>query len=471
MQYTLKPDASGHLNIDNKSGTYKPGDTLYISGNPKDILITGLMGAAGQRINITNAPGEKLVVGNPAWNGGGYSYAIMFKGCKHINLFGSDKASFLVDGSRTTVVDRGAYFNIRIDELSDNFSVHDISVRNGGNAIWCKTEVSKTDARTWAPNYLENFEFYNLDIRGTYTEGLYIGHTATWWNIVTPGPYYSGTPTDLNTYKQPAKLRNVIIRNCYVEGAGMDGIQTAAIDNLQVYNNEVVNWGVNRNSGHCGGILIGGRVKGFDVHDNYVHDGWGDMIQVYAEGGAVGKIINNLLVNNTSPISEEIAYNAAGIFLRGTDNLITEVTNNTIVSTNSSSIRVNGYYGQKGKQIITNNILAQPQYISTMGARNYIYEENGGVFTDVGNQKFQTLADAKLDSKFIPLAGTTAAGYGYKLPVPPTPPPDSPATITITSQALGDFLKTLKPGEYPISLLIKDEGAADKTIGIKLVIS
>src|SRR5688500_11965159 len=161
MNHTLKPGPDGHLAIN--AGIYKPGDTLYITGNPKSVLVSNISGSTTDRINITNVPGEKLTVGNPAWGGTGYPYAIMFKRCKHINLFGSSKDSFVITGSTVANIDRGAYFNIRIDDLSDNFSVHDISVRNGGNAVWCKTEVIASNPATWGPNVLENFEFYNLD--------------------------------------------------------------------------------------------------------------------------------------------------------------------------------------------------------------------------------------------------------------------------------------------------------------------
>lgn len=450
MTHTLKPDAQGNIIIDNETGTIKPGDTVCITGNPKSVLFTNLAGSANARINITNLPGEKLTIGNPAWSGGGFSYGIMFKRCKYINLFGSDKTSFVIAGSKVTTVDRGAYFNCRIDELSDNFSVHDISVKNGGNGIWCKTEVSKTDPATWSPAVLENFEFYNLDIRGTYTEGLYVGHTGTWWNISTNQPYYSGTPTDLNTYKQPVKLKNVVIRNCYLEGCGLDGIQTSAIDGLQIYDNEVVNWGTRKDSSHSGGILVGGRVNGFKVYNNYVHDGWGQMIQVFAEGGASSVILNNLLVNNSF---------GEGVFIRGTNNLVVELMNNTIVGSTSQNVRVNGSSGAKGKQIISGNILAGPKtWLDFFGDRNFIYTEEGGTFQELTNAKFRAVADAKLDpaNAYQPVTGSTADGLGYEKPVtePPVVDPPAPAKITITSNELATLLKALTAGTIQLEAVV-----------------
>jgi hypothetical protein len=193
-------------------------------------------------------------------------------------------------------------------------SSSDITITGGGAGLWAKTEVSSTDSSTWYPNtYLENFEFYNLDISNTYNEAMYIGPTATYWNIQTNAPYYPSSPTDTTAssnptvYKQPIKLRNVNIHDNNVHDIGNDGIQTA-IDNLEVYDNEVANWATKHGAADNGGILIGGHVKGFNVHDNYVHDSWGEMMQVYAEGGATSVINSNLLVDNQQD----------GVSMRGT---------------------------------------------------------------------------------------------------------------------------------------------------------
>lgn len=445
MQYTLKPDSQGNIIVDNKAGTYKPGDTLCIPSKTKSVLFSNFKGELNNRFNISNVPGEKLVVGNPDWNGGGYSYALMFRRCSHLNLFATEKGAFSVSGSVTTKVDRGAYFNVRFEDLCDNIKVSGLSIQDGGNAIWCKTEVSKTDPNTCWPNYQENFIFEDLDIKNTYTEGMYIGHSATYWDVNNNTPYYpdpSVKVTDLDRYKRPIKLKNVIIRNCRLEGCGFDGVQTAAIDGLQVYNNEVINWGGRKVGGDNQGILIGGRVKGFSVHDNNVHDGWGPLMAVLAEGGGESIVKNNLLVNTAF---------GEGIFIRGTDGLITTVSNNTIAGTASQPLRVNGSKGGVDKQIFQDNILVGPTSFSDgMGNRNYIYEENGGTFVDSNNVKFRTLADAKLDSTYQPLADSKGLGLGYKKtitdppkpePPKPEPPVEEPKKVYITGAELLEMIK------------------------------
>lgn len=267
-------------------------------------------------------------------------------------------------------------------------------IRHGGTGLWAKTEVSNNPA-TWFPNtFLNNFEFYNLDIYNTYNEAMYIGHTGSYWNIQNKTPLYphpNEPVPDQKVYKRPIKLRNVRIHHNRVHGSGGDGIQTAAIDNLEVYNNEVFDWAVTKNSAHNGGILIGGRVKGFNVYNNYVHNGWGEMIQVYAEGGGTSSTItNNLLVGNKQD----------GVSIKGTHKLSVTFSHNTVALAGGNLIRINGYFGGTGQNIITKNILANP--LANGGAmypNSYIYTENGGVMQDTDNKKFAKTAEARLDEK------------------------------------------------------------------------
>jgi len=464
MTHTFKPDTQGHIFIDNKSGTIKPGDIVYISGNPKDVLISNLIGTKEARIIVANVPKKTLIIGDPTWSGGGFSYGLMFKSCNYITILETTRDSFKISGSKTDKKDsngfgvQGAYFNLRIDELSDNFIVRDIAIENGGTGVWAKTEVTN-DSRTWhATNtYLNNFEFYNLKIKNTYVEGMYIGHTGTYWNIKKNIPYYPANANDVpkdtatDVYKQPIKLKNVIIKGCFVSGTGQDAIQTSAVENLDVANNEVTNWAVNKNSSHNGGILVGGRVKGFKVSNNHVHDGWGEMIQVFAEGGAEAIIDNNLLERN----------NGEAVSIRGTNGLAVTFTNNTVVAPGGTTFRVNGYFGGNGKNIVRNNILVQPTGVGGVIYPNrYIYLENGGAASDEDNKKFATVNDFKS-------VENTLSAYGYKVPKPVEEPPISEIPIiekvTIESNELAALLKVIPAGSYSLSF---ESGGIKKKITI-----
>lgn len=441
MNHTLKPAADGYLIIN--PGVYKPGDTIFLSGNFKAVAIYKLIGTVEAPIKITNAPNETVTIGDINWGGGSWSHGLALRGCKHIEIFGTTKNNLQIIGSNSTVKDsngypvRGAYFNMMITELSDNFKVHDITIKHGGTAIVCKTDVSKTDPKTWFPNtYLDNFEFYNITIENCLNEGIYLGHTATYWNINNSQPVYSGT---INTeyMKQPVKLRNVSIHHNTLVNIGNDGIQTAAVDNLKIYNNQILNWAVNKDLSHNGGILIGGRVVNFEVYNNKLQDGYGEFIQIYADAGTA-VVKNNLFVNNK----------LSGIGLRGGKGLMVEFTNNTIVNSGENAFRINGTSGGTGKNSLKKNIIVQP-------AGRYIYLENGGAATEEDNKKVTTLAGAFLSaSTFLPLAGSASTGYGYSAGtvVIPDPEPPVPSKITITSNELAALLKALKPGAYSFEI-------------------
>lgn len=399
--YILKADEQGHLLVDNSNRLYQPGDTLLLSGAFKSISINNLSGSPKQYIVISNVPGQPVHIGDSTWSGGSYAHALGFGNCHYIRLGGTRKQLFNITGSNSTAADAGgfpvraAYFNLAIGELSDNFIVQNITIRHGGTGVWAKTEVSSTNPATWFPNtFLNNFDFYNLDIYNTYNEGMYIGHTGSYWNIQNKTPLYphpNEPAPDARVYKRPIKLRNVKIHHNRVHSSGGDGIQAAAIDNLELYNNEVFNWAANKNSAHNGGILIGGRVKGFNVYNNYVHDGWGEMLQVYAEGGGPrSTVTNNLLLRNKQD----------GVSLRGTHQLGITFSHNTVAYTGTNIIRINGYFGGTGTNIITKNILANPMANGgQLYPSAYIYTENGGVAQDTDNKKFVRGAEAGLNEK------------------------------------------------------------------------
>lgn len=415
-KYTLKPDAQGYLIV---RGTYAPGDTIQLDGYFRSIEFNGLNGSADRPINITNAPGKSLIMGDSLWAGGSWGHGPIFKNCHHINFYGSSKSNLKIIGSNTTQVDpngypkKTAYFNLVITEFSDNFKVHDITIRHGGVGILCKTDVT-SNSKTWFPNtYLENFEFYNLDIYNTYNEAMYIGHTATYWNISNNTPVYTGTinPT---TMKQPVKLRNVKIHDNHIHDIHNDAIQTAAIDDLMIYGNKIKNWAIKKDWSHNGGILVGGRVVNFQVYDNEVTDGWGEFLQIYADAGTA-VVKNNLFVSNK----------LSGVGLRGGKGLVAQFLSNTIIQSGESAFRINGSSGGTGKNVIKNNIIAQP------GTGRYYYLENGGTMSDEGNRTYSTLAEAKLNPllSYQPLVTSTAIGYGYSPGTVVIPDPEPPVRL------------------------------------------
>ncbi|MBS0031953.1 right-handed parallel beta-helix repeat-containing protein [Chitinophaga sp. 2R12] len=413
-EIVLVPDKDGRLVVD--GSIYKGGDILALKGVFSAVVFNNLKGAAGSPIIVKNAAGTVTKVGNPAWSGGSWATALSFVNCHYVKAGGEkSKSDFIISGS--TQAGKEAYFNLTLSRHTDNFEVSNVTIQNGGTGIWAKTDPVNGDASTQYPNsYMENLSIHDVAISGTNNEAFYIGHTALYWNLTANTPYY-GAPSGFvagQQYVQPIKWRNVKIYNNQVSNGGADGIQTAAIDKLEIYGNTVTSWGGQHNSGHNGGILIGGRVTSSNVHDNYVHDGWGELIQFYGSGenGVAHIIHNNLLRDNQGD----------GVSLRGTNNAVVQITNNTIARVGGVSLRINGYQGMTTPQIVNANAFIQPRVNGGSIVPNaYIYTENGGAYKEgtgaLANTKFPTVTAAGIDlnNYYQPVSGSALASSGFRV--------------------------------------------------------
>jgi hypothetical protein len=416
-EFVLTPDGEGHLVIDGKKHKYEPGDVLRLKGNFSGITISNLSGSAAAPIYIKNVAGAVTTVGNPNWNGGSWAGGLAFGNCHHIVLGGEkDRSSFVINGS--TQPRREAYFNLVLADHTDNFEIRNMTIRNGGTGIWAKTDPKKGDASTWYPNsQMQNLSIHNVEIDGTNNEAMYIGHTATYWDLTAQAPHYAA-PADFakgHDYVQPIKWQRVKIYDNYVHNIGADGIQTAAIDQLEIYSNEVTDWGKQHNSAHNGGILIGGRTTNTNTYDNYVHDGWGELCQFYGSGenGGTHIIHNNLFRDNQDQHD--------GVSLRGTEGATVKVTNNTIARTGGVCLRLNGFSGMTGAVAVQENAFIQPRAAGGAVFDNaYVYTENGAAASEgkgnKANTKFPTVKAARVDADnyYKPLNGSPLLFTGYR---------------------------------------------------------
>lgn len=427
-KYDLKPDAQGYLTV---RGTYKPGDTLQLDGSFKAVALYDLKGEVGKPITIMNAPGKTLYIGDSTWSGGAWSHGLAIRNCRYINVGGTTRDNFKITGSNSNTIAYGApvrtaYFDLLIGELTEDIVVHDISIRHGGAGVSCKTDINAGSPRTHGPTPLNNFEFYNIDIYNTYNEAFYIGVTAS-------------TPDAGGRFA--VKLNNVKVHHNRLWHIGNDAIQIASSDNIEVNDNDISDWAVKHEWSHNGGILIGGRCKGFLVYNNRAYDGWGEIVQVYAEAGPA-LIRNNLFVNNS----------LTAISIRGSKGLVVRFVRNTIALAGDYAIRINGAFGSTDKQVIDSNIIAQPR---SVGAR-YYYLENGGTISDLNNKTFPTLAEAKLNPLlyYQPLITSSAIGYGYgsaAIVDPPKPPTETKLKMSVTLPTI-----TLPEGTHELKVTMPD---------------
>jgi hypothetical protein len=400
---------------------YGCGDTIILEGIFKAIEFNNLNGCEGNPITITNKVGQTTVIGDSTWTSGAWATAFAFRNCHHVRLIGTSKTNLVVSGSTTS--SRTSYFNLAIVSLSDNFEVSNITIENGGTGLYAKTEPVPGNTATYDPvggpyTYLNNFKFHDIDIRNTYNEGTYIGHTGPYWDLTT-NTQFNGTQAQFDPthqYAEPKRLNNVEIYNIYVTDSGADGIQTAAAENMIIHHCEVNNW-ANRpvpDPNHCGGILIGGKCRNVDAYCNYVHDGWGEMLQcssVDGTNGAFLRIHNNLFKNN-------FINNGGndGCTFKGTNGLVVELYDNTVVQTGGNNLRF--YTGCC--HLLNRNILIQPRMAGgTISNRAYIYDEPGVTWIEGtganSNGKYPDIVTANVDPNnwYAPNPGSPAIGKGY----------------------------------------------------------
>lgn len=409
--HIITPDSKGRIDIHaDQTKKIQPGSTIYLVGNFLSVRLTGLKGNAEHPIRITNYPGKKLVIGNPDWAGGANSSAIQLLECQHI-ILGSENnaADFLINGSTSKV--RSAYFGVNLRPFTDNVEVKNITIKNGGTGIIAKTDPEKNNSKTWYPNtVLENLSIHNVIISNVSTEGMYIGHTSVWWGWDEAGKGYNAGAKPNNpghTYVMPVKWKNVKIYQNHVSKSGYDGIQASAIDQLEIYENEVSDFGTDNSWGQSMGIIVGGRTTFTNVHDNYVHDGTGEIFQFHGSGenNSTHFVHNNLFINSQS----------SGMGIYGLIDAATiNITNNTIVGCQVFAIQVNGKSYETLVKL-SNNVFAEC-YLKDLSSPKYIRIMNKGKVEESENKQFDSVTNAKLDPDnfYQPLPGSSIGNAGYR---------------------------------------------------------
>lgn len=355
-EYIVEAKADGTFSA--ADGDYIPGDTLILKGSFKSFSLQRISGTSEKPITIIN--NGNVSIGDP---NGTNTAAFSLRTCKHIKVVGESKESFIIDGSVGS--GRSSYFGIVISQLSENISVENITIRNCGIALQCKTSPTE-DPLTWNTNPpLENFTFKNLEITGASLEAMYIGDTSGYYDLTDKKQVYI-TPDQFDpthTYVEQRLLGKVTISDVYVHNVGWDGIQTAAIADLTINNCEVTNWATAKNGSHNGGILVGGKVQKSRIYCNHVHDGYGELLQYYATG-TDHEVYNNLFVGSQ----------LNGASFRTTNNGTVNFHDNTVAKTVGPNIRV-----YSNRVDLKNVYLAQPAMGTTStSTRMFIYLEAAG---------------------------------------------------------------------------------------------
>ena len=342
--YVIAPNVS---NVDNVKLKIQPGDTVCIQASTRRTLrLANFNGTPEKPIVFMNYGGEVIIQGEDL------QYGIGIVNSSFIQLTGTGFSGTKY-GIRILKTMEGGSMGIGVGDRSTNFEIDHIEIANVGFAgIMAKTDP-KCDLSVNRGNFTQ-FQTIIHDnyIHNTGGEGLYIGHS-----------FYSGRNATCNgepVVLFPSVLKGVRIYNNLIDSAKWDGIQIGSADeDCEIYNNKVLNYGIDKISGQNSGIQMGGGTTG-KCYNNVIQDGNGNGIAVFGNGNI--DIYNNLIVNpGKDYVVEDISRPAHGIFVDNGSTLegsYFNIFNNSILNPKTDGIRFQNNISVNNN--IYNNIIVNP---------------------------------------------------------------------------------------------------------------
>lgn len=295
-------------------GTNIPaGATIYIpAGIRGALLFKNFKGTSAAPILIINQGGRVSFTTEIT-----ASYAFKTQNCKYFKVMGngvsSIKYGFDVNGGN---------IGMTMDDLSTDFEIANVEVRNSGFAgIMAKTDPS-CDPATWRGHFtMKNVIIHDNYVHKTGGEGLYIGNSF----------YQDGVSTSCGTVL-PHDVANARIYKNLVDSTGAEGIQVgSATSGCMIYNNTVKNPGISPFASYQNNGIQIGEGTGGQCYNNLVKNAPGNGIIVLGLGD--NQVFNNYIIDSK----------AYGIFAdsRYTPGPNFQFINNTIVGSVLGGIKLN----------------------------------------------------------------------------------------------------------------------------------
>ncbi len=351
---------------------YSPGDVICLyPGLRSFLLVNNLHGTAEQPITIKNTIGQVVIDTD-------HFYGLKFSNSKHVRFTGSG-VSQIHYGIYIRRVGNGA--GVSVDNLSTDFEIDHLRIANTAlGGIYAKTDPDCSFQATRDNFTMKNLSIHNNWLHDIEDEGFYIGSSKF------TGQYLP----DCDTTVLPHLIEGVQIFNNLVERAGWDGIQvSSASSDCQIFNNIVRNDSWRETPFQMSGILIGGG-SNCDCYNNQIFDGKGDGIDVFGSGTM--RIYNNLIVNagmNFMPNDPSQAKH--GIFIGNAPDggqQSMKILYNTIISPKTTGIRY--FSNNSTDNLIINNIITDPGAFGQSGMQAYVNHQLSGELLSMSNNLFTT---------------------------------------------------------------------------------
>ena len=401
--FTL-PLSTSTITFDGVAKGAKPGDVICLTpGSTQRLVFNNLKGSATNYIKITNCGGQTLVGSATA------NTAINFSNSQFIHLTGAGDPNTLygikVPESKASSMGVSAY------NLSSDFQIDHLEITKVGFAgIMVKSDPS--------PDCLNkiyerpNFTMQNINIHDNYIhdisgEGIYCGNS-----------FYPGTSIYCGSTQYCHEVRSVKVHHNIFENTGWEAIQIGAgVDDINVYDNKVTNYGQANVSGQNGGIQLGQGATG-RIYNNIVKGGSGRAIFM----GGIGNytIFNNILISNG------VAGSAAAISMSITKTPLptdivptnfagpVRIINNTFIDETFGSIK-ESLPGPLGNVLFNNLIVGgAPAWLSLRGDTDWT-KSNNVYIANIADAKFvnPALDDYRLATGSPAInAGKDVSAYG-----------------------------------------------------------
>lgn len=289
-----------------------PGSVICVpAGKRGAILFKNLKGTPAQPIIIVNKGGQVVITA--ALSAG---YAFKTSNCQYFKVLGNSAAGvkygFAVDGGN---------IGMTMDDLSSDFEISNVEVRNSGFAgIMAKTDPS-CDVSTQRGHFtMQNVLLHDNYVHRTGGEGFYVGNSF----------YQDGVKASCGTVF-PHDVVNAKIYHNVTDSTGCEGIQVgSATSGCEIYGNIVKSTGMSPFMvGQNNGIQIGEGTGG-KCYNNLIKNAPGNGIICLGLGDNL--VFNNYIINSgDNGIFADSRYTPGPNF---------QFINNTIVNTVNDGIKL-----------------------------------------------------------------------------------------------------------------------------------
>ncbi|MFL5786921.1 MAG: PKD domain-containing protein [Flavisolibacter sp.] len=367
------------------------GDTLKIpAGTYNDIILDSFSGDPCRPVIIINM-GGKVASG----------YIRIDHKAQYFKITGTGDTTIKY-GFKVGTAGAGAGLAIGI---ANHYEVEHLECSNSDVGFLCKKNPYAGYPSSVYPNYIINkVSIHDNYIHNTHGEGMYIGHTYP-----LADPY--------NNNLVPIQMDSVEIFNNLVDSTDWDGIQLSnARNGASIHDNVVKHFGLINMGAQQAGIIMGANTNG-NVYNNMILGGTGNGMEIFGYGHI--QIYNNLI---TDAGQDGTQYKQDALFIDdvpmySNPGLYIEVINNTIVNSGRDAVRM---YNDRGsvvnKNVFKNNLLVQPNSLTTGGSFSQYLNYPGTLGTESNNIKLPLTTQAKFIapglSDYHLLAGSPAIDTG-----------------------------------------------------------